>query len=459
MKSRLLLVCLLLCLLLAGGATAQSAKFGELEQVILSELKETRTPGAAVAVISGGRVVFAKGFGVAGVETGAPVTPEMLFRLGSTTKMFTGAALVALAEQGKLKLNAPIGDVAKGLSPGLSRLTAHQLLSNSAGMADFAAPFVSHDDSALATMVRGWKDDVLFADAGKIYSYASPGFWLAGYVLEEAGGKPYADAMEDTVFKPLGMNRTTLRPLAAMTYPLAVGHALQDGKPEVIRPAFNNVTMWPAGSIFSSANDLARFVTAFLAGGKLEGKTVLPPAVFAALSGKHIAMPGDPASFYGYGLMNIEERGVRLWMHGGFSRGYGSMIQMAPEHGFAVIVLTNKSGETLNRATTKAKELFLPLKPAVAETPKKVLTLTAADLNVFAGKYVNGPQTWEIAAKDGRLFLKEQGQEFALSKTGDRQLSFGDALENDLIFVRGAHANADYVFNGLYSAKRKAESQ
>jgi hypothetical protein len=244
-----------------------------------------------------------------------------------------------------------------------------------------------------------------------------------------------------------------------MTYPLAVGHALQAGKPEVIRPAFNNVAMWPAGSIFSSVNDLARFVTAFLAGGKLDSKTVLPPAVFAALPGKHIAMPGDPASFYGYGLLNFESRGVRLWMHGGFSRGYGSMIQMAPEQGFAVIVLTNKSGETLNRTTTKAKEIFLLLKPVVAEPPKKALPLTAEDLTVFAGKYVNGPQTWEILAKDGRLFLKEQGAEFALSKTGEWQLAWGDSLENDLVFVRGADGKAEYIFNGLYSARKSAESK
>ena len=453
-------ILLLTLLLLPGLAAAQpAADFSELENVVLAELKQTNTPGAAVAVINGGRVVFAKGFGVASVETRAPVATDMLFRLGSTTKMFTGAALATMAEKGRLKLNAPIGDAAKGLSPKLSRLTAHQLISNSAGLADLNAPFISHDDSALATMVRGWKDEVLFADAGKIYSYASSGFWLAGYVLEEISGKPYADAMEEVIFKPLGMNRTTLRPHTAMTYPLAVGHALQAGKPEVIRPAFNNVAMWPAGSIFSSVNDLSRFVTAFLANGKLDGKTALPPAVFAALPGKHIAMPGDPASFYGYGLLNFEQRGIRLWMHGGFSRGYGSIIQMAPEHGFAVIVLTNKSGETLNRTTAKAKELFLPLKPAVAEPTKKALPLPAADLTVFGGKYVNGPQTWEILAKDGRLFLKEQGQEFALSKTGDWQLSFGDALENDLVFVRGADGNAEYIFNGLYSARKSAESK
>jgi len=441
---------------LPAMAQPRDVDFADLENVIQAELKETGTPGAAVAIINRGRVVFAKGFGVTSVETNIPVSAETLFRLGSTTKMFTAAALVRTAEQGRLKLDAPIGNYARSIAPELARLTAHQLLSNSAGVADFAAPVVSQEDSSLAVMVRGWKADVLFAEPGKIYSYASPGFWLAGYVLEEVSGKPYADAMEELIFKPLGMQRTTLRPLMAMTYPLAVGHVLnsESRKPEVIRPAFNNTAMWPAGSIFSSANDLARFVTAFLSEGKLEGKEVWPPALFAKLPGKYIAMPGDPNAFYGYGLMNFESQGVRMWMHGGFSRGYGSMIQMAPEYGFAVIVLTNKSGETLSKTTTKAKELFLPLKPAGDETPNKAMPLTAKDIAAFTGKFANGPQVWEITATDGKLFLQVESAKHELSKIGDWRLAFGSELENELVLVPGIDGRAEYAFDGLYSAKR-----
>jgi CubicO group peptidase (beta-lactamase class C family) len=102
--------------------------FSELEKVILAELKETNTPGASVAIVSRDKVIYAEGFGTANVETGAPVTPEMLFRLGSTTKMYSTAALVTLAEEGKLKLDLPIGTYVKGLSPKLAQLTAHQLI-------------------------------------------------------------------------------------------------------------------------------------------------------------------------------------------------------------------------------------------------------------------------------------------------------------------------------------------
>jgi CubicO group peptidase (beta-lactamase class C family) len=452
---------LLALLIISTGSHAALASPGdddsaELEKVIVDELKETGTPGAAVAVIKDGRVIFSKGFGVMSVEAGGAITPDTLFRLGSTTKMFTGAAMVTLSEKGRIKLNEPIGKYAKGLSPKLAQLTPHQLISNTAGVGDFSAPEPSHDDAALSAMVRSWKDDVLFGEPGKIYSYSSPGFWLAGYIVEEAGGKPYADVMDELLFQPLGMSRTTFRPLVAMTYPLALGHAAgEDGKPAIIRPAYNNVAQWPAGSIFSSANDLSRFVIALLSESRLEGKQVLSPTLFKQLSGKHTLIPGETDAYYGYGLLNFEERGVRMVMHGGFSRGYGLMIQMVPEQRFAVIVLTNKSGMTLNKTTTRAKELFLPLKPAEAEKPKEKLPLTAANLAGFAGKYVNGPQTWEIFVKNGSLFLKDEEAEYPLTKTGAQRLSFGDKLENDVALVAGTDGKTEYIFTGLYSARRK----
>ena len=108
--------------------------FAELEKVALDELKATNTPGVAIGIVRGDRLVYAKGFGTSNVETGAPVTPNMLFRLGSTTKMFTAAALVQLAEAGKLKLDDPIGKYSKGLSPKIAQLTSHQLLSHTGGL-------------------------------------------------------------------------------------------------------------------------------------------------------------------------------------------------------------------------------------------------------------------------------------------------------------------------------------
>ncbi len=119
-----------------SSASQQESGFAELEKIALEELQETETPGAAIAVVSGERVVFAKGFGESNIETHAPVKPEMLFRLGAPTKVFTAAALVMLAEEGKIRLDEPIGNYAKGLSPKIAQVTAHQLLTHTAGLKD-----------------------------------------------------------------------------------------------------------------------------------------------------------------------------------------------------------------------------------------------------------------------------------------------------------------------------------
>src|SRR6185503_20752992 len=115
--------CLLVLFLVPAESKAKPTDFTELEKLVPEELKQRNTPGVVIAIVSGDRVVYQKAFGVANIETGAPMLPEMLFRLGSTTKMFTAAALLTLAEKNKIKLNEPIGTQIKGLNPKIASVT------------------------------------------------------------------------------------------------------------------------------------------------------------------------------------------------------------------------------------------------------------------------------------------------------------------------------------------------
>jgi D-alanyl-D-alanine carboxypeptidase len=192
-------------------AYCQTPDFAALEQSASAELARLHIPGASIAIVRGDRVIYTKAIGTANVETGEPLRSEMLFRLGSTTKMMTAAALVGLAVEGKIDLNQPIGKYLSGLTPMLAGVTANQLLSHTAGIHDEAPMQGSHDDAALGSGIRAWTDAWFFTAPGKIISYANPGYWVAGYLVEVLTGKPYADAMEERVFRPLGMTRTTLR--------------------------------------------------------------------------------------------------------------------------------------------------------------------------------------------------------------------------------------------------------
>jgi CubicO group peptidase (beta-lactamase class C family) len=452
----------ILCVAVCAGATpcgkaqsresAESANFAQLEQTVADELVRSGTPGAAVAIVADGRVIFAKGFGVASVETKAPVTTEMLFRIGSSTKMFNGVALAALARQGKLDLDAPVAKYIKGLDASVGRVTTAQLLSHTAGLRDFAAPAASNDETAFAPAIKTFKSDIFFTEPGAIHSYSSPGYWLAGVVLEEVSGRPYADAMAETVFVPLGMQRTTFRPLVAMTYPIAAGHAPEGDKgPAVVRPAANNTVMWPGGSIYSNVLDLTRFVTAFLDGGRLEGKQILPAEVFTIVAAPHTVIPGsDGTAHYGFGLIGYEDRGVRILQHGGFSRGYGSMVVLAPDRKFAVVVLTNRSGGTLPRTVAAATEMFLKFGKADEDVKGPAPT----NLGAYVGVYEHLPSQWDVFLRDGKLFVRVEGKEEPLVHVAAHRFAIGTSGE-EIVFVPNASGAFEHIFLGLYSARRR----
>ena len=351
-------------------------------------------------------------------------------------------------------MNEPIGNRVKGLSTRVGQVTPHHLLSNSAGVRDFAAPVISNDDPSLGNMVRSWNNEIFFADQGEIYSYSSAGFWLSGLVVEELYGKPYADAMTELLFKPIGMERTTLRPFMAITYPFATGHALDGGKPMILRPMFNNVAMWPAGSMWSNVKDLSRWVIALLNEGKLDGKQILSPALINQMVQHHVAVPGESDSYYGYGLTIFKYKGLEFVLHGGFSRGYGSMIQMVPSRKFAVIVLTNKSGETMRKSLNKATELGLGLKDEEPQKPAPVAPATESEMNQYVGTYSHEPQTWEVTMREGKRHVKFEGKRLCTDKDRREEIYFGAQNENEIVFVPGKSGKIEFLFTGSMARRR-----
>ena len=410
--------------LTAGAAPRQGAPgpvdFADVEALARTELKAINAPGAAIAIVKGDRVVYQKGVGIANVETGQPVSPDMLFRVGSVTKMFTTAALASLADEGRLKLSEPIGKYASGLNGRLSRLTAHQLMSHTAGIRDDAPAYGWHDETALAANVRTWGEDYLFTEPGRVMSYSNPGLTLAGYVLEQAAKKPYADVIDERLFKPLGMARTTFRPTTAMTWPFAQGHTAEgQAPPTVVRPFADNSGYWPAGFLFSSATDLARFTIAFMNDGIIEGHSVLKPSVINTLSTGYADVPSSfDHARYGYGLMTSMHRGVRVVEHGGAIDGFGASVRMLPDQKAAVIILVNKSGAQLEKTSERALEQLAPLQPA-SPRATAAIAMDPSEMAKYAGVYVNPPMTFELAVRDGKLYLRRGGVDTEATKIGD----------------------------------------
>lgn len=401
--------------------------FDELEKTAEAELREKNAVGAGVAIVKNDKVVFAKGFGAANIETGAPITPDTLFQIGSITKTFTAAMILSLAEEGKLKLDQPIGSYAKNLSPKLSRLTLNQLLSHTAGIIDEPDEYGAADESLMATYIRSWTDDYCLFDGGEVFSYSNSGFALAGFTAQEASGKLYADLMTERIFAPLGMRRTTFRPTVAMTYPLAVGHQAKSGeKPTVVRPLPQDARLYPAGTAYSSLNEMARFAIAFLNDGKIDGKQIISPAVIEKMSAPHVRqLSASDDTNYGYGLFMNTNRGVRRLWHDGSMTGYVALLSFVPEQHLAVIILGNSNNVVLAKTQEKALEIMLSLKAREEAKPKPTRAMTEAEMSSYVGTYTQ-PNRFkiEISIKDGKLFVKEFNQEMPLNKIGENRFSF-----------------------------------
>lgn len=449
-----LIVLLLGCLSSVRAVEFDAAK---LEEVATKEMSDANTPGASIAIVRDGQIVWTKGLGVANVETGQPVTPETLFRLGSTTKMFTAAALIQLAEEGKLKVNAPVGDCIPGLHARIAALTPHQLLTHTAGLTDESIMSGSHDDDALAASIRGMDQSWLFTEPGKIHSYANPGYWIAGLACEVLDGKPYADVMDQRMFRPLGMTRTTLRPTLAMTWPLALGHEIRNGKSSIVRPQADNASTWPAGQIYSNITDLARFTTAFLDGGKLDGDQVLSPTLIASLTSPHVPRPGDDGH-YGYGLSVGIDRGVRVWQHGGSRTGYGSTIRLAPDQKIAVIILTNRSAMSLPRTAAAALDMLLPFEPRPESAERSRQPLTEAEIAQLAGSYTNNRQTIVLAVEEGKLIARRrgaegQGEPNVVTGYGENRLALSQAGV-EFFILRDPSGRPEYLISGSRALRR-----
>jgi CubicO group peptidase (beta-lactamase class C family) len=423
-------------------ADLPNRSFSELEAVAQEQLKKANIPGAAMAIVHGTELVFAKGFGVSNIETGARVVPETLFRIGSTTKMFTATVLVSLAEEGKIDLHEPIRKYVDGLSPGLSSLTAHQLLSHTAGLKDEAPCYGPHDILTLADTVRSWNDDYVFTQPGRIFSYANPGYTLAGFLIEQIGGNSYVFEMTRKLLKPLGMKSTTFQPTVAMTYPLSQGHTcVPQAPPAVVRPFTDHAGYWPAGFLFSSVNDLARFAIAFMNDGQIEDKQVLSQSVIHKLSTPvmHVHSDASGQGQYGYGLFISEYRGARLLHHAGAIKGFICSFTIVPQHRVAVITVAN-SIASLEKVEEKALELMLPLEEKSEPTPLQALPTNDAEIAKYTGLYCQAELQIDIFAQAGKLFFHQPGVELPMSRVGDHRFSItppGSRESQELVFVCG----------------------
>ena len=470
-RPRALGACIVLAAALVGRNTvgAQSvsslapAALARIDSAAFAELRSTRTPGSALAIVVGDKVVYANGYGTADTESGAPLSASMIFRLGSTTKMMTSLAILALADRGRLDIDRPIGLYAPAIrAPRLRQVTMRQLLTHTAGILDYTSMSGPHDDAVHNAFIPTLSDTIFFTAPGDVVSYSNLGYTIAGYVASVLTHKPYADVMAELLFAPLGMTHSTLRPIEAMTFPMAQGHTPQPGgSMAVLRPMGDDVRYWAAGSVFTSVHDFSRLLIALLNEGRVDGRQALPAGVVrTALTPQFdvVMAAGASPTRYGFGLMSGSARGVEYIEHSGSRAGYGSVMRLIPAQRVAAVVLGNQSGTALTRTLTTALESVATMAPATATGAPMREPVAAADVALLAGRYRNSAMagTVELYVEGSTLKARLHKADTSVQELGEVQATGARSYRaGEMAFVAtNGQSGASYLVSGLRAMVR-----
>jgi CubicO group peptidase (beta-lactamase class C family) len=323
-----------------------------LDRMIAGLVAQASAPGLAVAAVRGEAVIYAQGFGATSVEdAGAPITSTTLFHLASTTKPLTGTVVMRLVERGLLELDRPVRDLVPWLrfhEPAAGGgITLRQLLSHTAGLplgSSAYRPYGPRDAGALRRWVRRSLPRCrLVAPPGARYVYSNAGVILAGFVATAVTGRPFPALLQEELFDPLEMRRTTLDPMVAMTYPVALPHARGPGGQLAVVHRFpEDAAAAPARGAISSVAELANFAVLHLNRGRFRGRRLLSPESVATMHRRH-TRTDDPHGVDGHGLTFGTDvyKGVRIAEHDGEGGWATSQLLLAPDHGVAVIALCN----------------------------------------------------------------------------------------------------------------------
>jgi CubicO group peptidase (beta-lactamase class C family) len=350
-------------------------------------------PGAVVTVVLDGHVILARGYGSADLARHTPVSPERtLFRVASLSKLVVATAVMQLAEQGRVQLDADVNRYLRGLRVPATYprpVTLAQLLTHTAGFEDRTIGEAALSAADLRPL-RAYLADRMPARVlppGTVFSYSNYGFALAGEVVAQVSGLPFDRYAAARIFRPLGMEASTF----AQPLPAALGPRLAQGYDvpgTAARPApfvyFNDA---PADALSTTGRDMAHFMLAHLQGGCDAAGCILRPGTLQQLHALHFQATPD-ADFNGmaYGFTRYTRNGQLILSKDGGDRGFGSYLFLLPAHRLGVFLAANAVDTTgwMQDLERRLVNRYYPLPPAAAPVTPSGLR---GSLGAFAGTY------------------------------------------------------------------------
>ena len=330
---------------------AQNGVATKTDDYVRTEMQAQQIPGVALAVISNGEIVLARGYGLANVEHQAPVKPETIFQSGSMGKQFTATAVMMLVEDGKISLDDKLTKYFTEAPETWNKITVRHLLTHTSGMTDYPRDFDLRRDYTEDELVKRIKTIPLAFEPGEKWSYSNLAYVMLGVLIHKVSGKFYGDFLQERVFKPLGMSTARVISEADIVPNRAAGYRTVNGQlknQDWVSPSLNTTA---DGALYLTVYDMAKWDAA------LYTEKLLKRASLNEMW-TPVKLNDGKTHAYGFGWALGEVRGHRVVEHGGSWQGFKSHISRYLDDKLTVVVFANHARANPSKIVRGVVALF-----------------------------------------------------------------------------------------------------
>lgn len=458
-KSKVLSIFLSLAFLISfANADERTAKVDKL----FAEWDSTVSPGAALAIIQDGKIIYERGYGMANLEHNVPITPTSVFRIGSTSKQFTASCIAILALQGKLSLDDDIRKYLPELPKYEKPITVRHLVHHTSGIRDYLTLgsiaaltenhfFTPEDSVELLARQKG-----LNFLPGEEYLYSNSGYFLMGVIVERVSGQSLPDFAQEHIFEPLGMKNTQFYDdHTRVVKNRAAGYSPTK---EGFRIDMTTLDHVGDGGVFTTVEDLFLWDQVFY-------KYKLGKELMELIQTPGGLNNGEKLD-YAFGLRISDYKGLKRVSHSGGFAGFRAQMARFPEQKFTVICLANLGTFNPSRLCMQIVDIYLADKfkepGKVPEKKVEPIALSKEELEDKVGNYQDEKTgRWIIISmKEDKLLLEAWGEEYVISPLSQTSFRALDApFDNSIDFLpdqKGLISKAKLTVEGDEINLRKA---
>jgi CubicO group peptidase (beta-lactamase class C family) len=412
---------LILLLLLSFGAAAQKNYATQIDEYLDGHEKVYEFNGA-VLVAKKGEVVYKKAFGQANREWNVANTVDTKFRIGSLTKQFTSAAILQLAEEGKLKLDDPLSKYVRNF-PKSDSVTIHMLLNHTSGIKSYTnmQKFGTVLTAPLSkdSIINFFKNEPYEFTPGTKYNYNNSGYFLLGYIIEKVSGQSYANYISQHLYSKAALSNTSVDVVEVILPKKASGYT-KDFRGWQNAQYISMEFPYSAGAIVSTVEDLHSWNRALHTG------KILSNDMYKKMTTPYLEN-------YGYGLRIDSVDNHRRIGHSGGIPGFLSHNDYYPDQDIEVIVLSNNSSASTQIAGGIGAIMFD--NKVIAPVKHTEAKLESSELSKYAGKYKGAKISLEIILKNDKLYRRSGYVDVLLKPESKTNFFYGDGTDRQLNFI------------------------